>query len=637
MADEKRRIVYELLVEAKKSAGETNKLKSEMFDLSQVTGLVIKGFTLVNVALKLKDAIVAVVEANEEIQKLTSSLKVLGLEGKQLGDAVGAVQDIAVKVGVPLQSVANAYKDITDVAETLGLSQKEVGELTEAATQAMVAQGGTAEQAAEQIGVLTFAIEKGSISGKELKGVLKENEVLQDAFEKALGKTTPEILKMANAGKIGAEELKKVLDVYTELGKQAEVPATLANTSESIKNLGLAFGAALADALGLNTALRELRDLLPKDAEGAKELGTFIGDILTQGIPGAVVQAGLRKQAADRARVEAEMQRREAEASRFQPASEQDYAKAFLQEQPYTPDELRRYATFRTPLDEEGQALSDRLRAEAERNREARRYELQRRMDNLNIPPPDIEVSAPEAVYEDLDAVHDKLIDVNKLTKEMHEQNQQWLQDWSDAHAPVKTFLDGVIDAKDATQVLAHALTGIFSGATHNAREFFQSLLQGLAEVALQKALWGSGGEGEGLLGAIVKGITHAKGAAYDRGTLVPFAYGGVVGGPAMFGMTGGRTGLMGEAGPEGIMPLRRGRDGRLGVVGSLPQVQIVNNTGTAADAKVSMTNERMQIVLEAADLGRSLALEEVNRSLRSGYGPTAQSVQRTYGLRRRG
>ena len=46
---------------------------------------------------------------------------------------------------------------------------------------------------------------------------------------------------------------------------------------------------------------------------------------------------------------------------------------------------------------------------------------------------------------------------------------------------------------------------------------------------------------------------------------MVPFADGGVVGGPTLFGMSGGRTGLMGEAGPEAIMPLTR-IGGKLGV-----------------------------------------------------------------------
>lgn len=55
------------------------------------------------------------------------------------------------------------------------------------------------------------------------------------------------------------------------------------------------------------------------------------------------------------------------------------------------------------------------------------------------------------------------------------------------------------------------------------------------------------------------------NGAPFSQGRVMPFANGGIVSGPVSFPMRGG-TGLMGEAGPEAIMPLTRGSDGRLGV-----------------------------------------------------------------------
>jgi len=57
-----------------------------------------------------------------------------------------------------------------------------------------------------------------------------------------------------------------------------------------------------------------------------------------------------------------------------------------------------------------------------------------------------------------------------------------------------------------------------------------------------------------------------ARGGVLNNGQVVPYANGGVVGSPTTFPMTGGRTGLMGEAGPEAIMPLKRGKNGKLGV-----------------------------------------------------------------------
>lgn len=66
----------------------------------------------------------------------------------------------------------------------------------------------------------------------------------------------------------------------------------------------------------------------------------------------------------------------------------------------------------------------------------------------------------------------------------------------------------------------------------------------------------------ENLVGGL---LPFAKGGSFAQGRVVPFAQGGIVTAPTMFQMRGGR-GLMGEAGPEAIMPLARGADGRLGV-----------------------------------------------------------------------
>jgi len=59
--------------------------------------------------------------------------------------------------------------------------------------------------------------------------------------------------------------------------------------------------------------------------------------------------------------------------------------------------------------------------------------------------------------------------------------------------------------------------------------------------------------------------IGSAKGNAFFGGNVIPFASGGIVSSPTMFPMARG-MGLMGEAGPEAIMPLKRGADGKLGV-----------------------------------------------------------------------
>jgi phage-related minor tail protein len=85
----------------------------------------------------------------------------------------------------------------------------------------------------------------------------------------------------------------------------------------------------------------------------------------------------------------------------------------------------------------------------------------------------------------------------------------------------------------------------------------------GIAMKPIQNALGGAVASGlQGLLGGL---MPFEKGGSFSQGRVMPFAKGGVVTQPTGFAMRGGR-GLMGEAGPEAIMPLARGADGRLGV-----------------------------------------------------------------------
>lgn len=66
-----------------------------------------------------------------------------------------------------------------------------------------------------------------------------------------------------------------------------------------------------------------------------------------------------------------------------------------------------------------------------------------------------------------------------------------------------------------------------------------------------------------GLSGGLSSLLGFARGGV--PGTIQPFAAGGVVSAPTYFPVGGG-LGLMGEAGSEAILPLKRGSDGRLGV-----------------------------------------------------------------------
>lgn len=69
-----------------------------------------------------------------------------------------------------------------------------------------------------------------------------------------------------------------------------------------------------------------------------------------------------------------------------------------------------------------------------------------------------------------------------------------------------------------------------------------------------------------------------AMGNAFSGGNIIPFAKGGIVNRPTLFGMSGNRMGLMGEAAPEVILPLQRDGMGFMGVGSSGGRSVIVHN-----------------------------------------------------------
>jgi hypothetical protein len=121
--------------------------------------------------------------------------------------------------------------------------------------------------------------------------------------------------------------------------------------------------------------------------------------------------------------------------------------------------------------------------------------------------------------------------------------------------------------------------------------------------------------------------IGSEDGNVFGRSGYVPFANGGVVSGPTLFPFANG-TGLMGEAGPEAIMPLSRGSDGKLGVAAangnSAPKITINNYSGQEASAS---SDNMGNIIVE---IGRAIAQDI------TGGGPTYRAIKSTFGISNR-
>jgi phage-related minor tail protein len=131
-------------------------------------------------------------------------------------------------------------------------------------------------------------------------------------------------------------------------------------------------------------------------------------------------------------------------------------------------------------------------------------------------------------------------------------------------------------DLTSSANTFARAMTTAFARGIVGAKSF-DDVLKGLAlrlsDLSLQMALKpvtttlanGLSSLFNSLIAPSMSGTDLAK----AMNTAKPFATGGVIASPSYFPLSSGGLGLAGEAGPEAIMPLTRGSDGRLGVAAS--------------------------------------------------------------------
>jgi phage-related minor tail protein len=150
-------------------------------------------------------------------------------------------------------------------------------------------------------------------------------------------------------------------------------------------------------------------------------------------------------------------------------------------------------------------------------------------------------------------------------------------QDDPDSERVLGDFSDTTEKARANTNALgisatsfAKAMTKAFADATTGGKQFDDVLKQlalRLSNAAVTQAFNPIAKGAAGGLSKLFDGL-FSGGDSSGTGRMsavTPFASGGVIGTPSYFPMSGG-LGLAGEAGPEAIMPLTRGTDGRLGV-----------------------------------------------------------------------
>jgi hypothetical protein len=174
-----------------------------------------------------------------------------------------------------------------------------------------------------------------------------------------------------------------------------------------------------------------------------------------------------------------------------------------------------------------------------------------------------------------------------------------------------------LMEAEQQRQQLMNTIEGHIENAfmsmvdgSKSVEDAFKSMLRNIILAIYQEKVAKAGAN------AIMNLLGLANGGAFERGgKFTAYANGGVVGSPTMFSHSGG-LGVMGEAGPEAIMPLKRGKNGKLGVQmeGNSGNVTVVQNFNMSANGDESVKRIIRQETPRIAEQAKAAVVDAKRR-----------------------
>lgn len=530
-------------------------------------------------------------------------------------EAFRNVQDTADRMGVGIDTVADAMSRFTLAGDALGATNAEVQKLTETVLALGAIGGGSTQQLEAGAVQLGQALASGRLQGDELRSIFENMTLLAKTLAEELGVGVGELRKMGSEGELTSRMVfDALLRKSTEVREEFErLPGTVSRASARMSNAWDRFAASIDESLGLSRSLVKTYESLayildsisgyepPKVLGGAIASGTgaslldrarVVDGTTPRPVPG--LHIGVKPGAiGDSYRMFADM----AGDPGFQALAA---ARAKEKRGPEKPGDgggggrshaggggsvatdagvIAGLEGMRERIDllrEEIEALD--LSADAAVRYRAEREALRFVADQERIASQDGIAVTQEmrAEWERLGALYvETAVSLDAVTR-AKERDAEAARDAADATRRQR---------EEMARFGEELLNGVLRANSFS--DALQRVALSLAEVAIQGVFRGSGPLG-GLLGGVLPSLFAARGAAFGAGGQVQaFARGGVVGAPTMFQHSGG-LGVMGERGPEAVMPLSRGPDGKLGVAagGGAPALTI------NVDARGSVTGE---------------------------------------------
>ena len=537
-----------------------------------------------------------------EIQKLEIALKGVTKNQTDFTKGLDVIRDTSKRLNVPIAASTRQFTTLSASVLGAGGTIEDAEEVFTGVSNAIKATGGNAEDVQSAIRAMSQIFGKGKVSAEELQGQLGER--LAGAvvkFAEANGSSLQKLQKDLRDGTVG-------LDQIMNFAKKLNID--FAKTAEDVANSTADAGQRLATSMDrLKLAVGTI--LQPIGAEFQKVFGNIV-DAITGAIEAfnEFMGIGLGNAIKKTQKAIENLQ------TRILAAEERGNDKLVKKLKGQLSQKNANLAILTEGLGEEGgnkeSNLPDATTAPSEEKINKYKLDLgiitQEKYEALQI---DIEA---QKIFDDmskvegenfkmtLDQIKEKLRENKEETFNFKESFKELYDSVTDLGTNIGQYAIGAVDR------LADSFVDLMVTGKASFADLARSILMDLQKMILKALLFQTifspfksflglekGGVVEG--GEVVK---SGKGNVFAQNKIVPYRYGGVVNRPSVFPLARGGVGLMAEAGsPEAIMPLKRGKGGKLGVESSGGGGNVVNVSVNAGGTSAQGNN------MKATQLGK--------------------------------
>lgn len=179
----------------------------------------------------------AIASSIDSYIQMSNRLRQVSTDNDNLVASQNAVYESAQRTRSGMDEIATLYTRTAKASEELGLSQREVMNITETVAMAMKLNGGSVQESANAMRQLSQAFNKGKLDGDEFRSIMENAPALQRAFTEGLKVSKAELYAMSKAGEL---TLPKLIGALQTAGPaiRAAFEGTLPTLAEGFQYLG---------------------------------------------------------------------------------------------------------------------------------------------------------------------------------------------------------------------------------------------------------------------------------------------------------------------------------------------------------------------------------------------------------------